>query len=576
MKTLSLNDDLFNKLNDELSDGKVFKLNAIREIIDNDNTITFDDDFFTCPITHCCYDDPVIMSDGHIYSYRAIKSWLNENANSPLTNKPIEHKFKRSHIFNTILELYYDKYPEERPELPSVEVLIDEMYKNPEYICNNMTYVKKLSDSLCKYFTFHEQYKDRKRHTLLCKVIQHSKNLDIIKMVISNSSCSSCSSCNEDLLITAINSGNYRVIPYIIEKGKIDINDKLNNGYTIIGFICDWRHIMTNHDMNTDRINVIKYLIEKGADINAETSEGFTPLYHVCGTSPCNSINTIDYDDNAFDLQYYVNQFELVKFLIDNGVRNNINLNVMLSFIGNDYYGFIQYTETEKLNQYFETIKYIIESDIDNFKNNQQYNTAMTMSRILDLYPEMIKYFIDKGFMLHITETSTPLINVCRNKIYSVNHRLQIIKYLVESGEDVNEPLRLTLADLYLSIQTPLSTICRQKYVSKREQQEQFECVKYLVENGADINYPTGTFTYKDNDGLTFALLNDALLNDDDDDNKMKTPLDLILNEVYNNNNDYNYEGQTKLIAYMLDKGARCYSNLSHLNFMLRWYLLWR
>lgn len=51
----------------------------------------FEDQLFTCPITHERMCDPVIAADGHSYERRAIEDWLSNSVISPITGAKLPH-----------------------------------------------------------------------------------------------------------------------------------------------------------------------------------------------------------------------------------------------------------------------------------------------------------------------------------------------------------------------------------------------------------------------------------------------------------------------------------------------------
>lgn len=52
------------------------------------NNITNLTEHLECPITHAIFRNPVLIDDGIIYEYNAIKKWLKENNNlSPIRKK---------------------------------------------------------------------------------------------------------------------------------------------------------------------------------------------------------------------------------------------------------------------------------------------------------------------------------------------------------------------------------------------------------------------------------------------------------------------------------------------------------
>ena len=93
-------------------------------------------------------------------------------------------------------------------------------------------------------------------------------------------------------MIWASKYGHTEIVKFLIEKGA-DIEDKNNNGYTPL--------IWTSSYGYTE---IIKFLVEKGADIEAKNNNGDTPL--IC----------------AFENR----RIEIIKFLIEKGANYEVLL----------------------------------------------------------------------------------------------------------------------------------------------------------------------------------------------------------------------------------------------------------
>jgi flagellar biosynthesis GTPase FlhF len=48
---------------------------------------------FFCPILQEVMDEPYVAADGFTYEYRTIKTWLENNNTSPMTNLSLSHKY---------------------------------------------------------------------------------------------------------------------------------------------------------------------------------------------------------------------------------------------------------------------------------------------------------------------------------------------------------------------------------------------------------------------------------------------------------------------------------------------------
>ena len=61
--------------------------------------------------------------------------------------------------------------------------------------------------------------------------------------------------------------GHLKVIKYLIENGKVNVNSKDDDGWTAL-MRASWRGYS----------EIVKYLVEKGADINIKNNDGKTTL----------------------------------------------------------------------------------------------------------------------------------------------------------------------------------------------------------------------------------------------------------------------------------------------------------
>lgn len=81
----------------------------------------------------------------------------------------------------------------------------------------------------------------------------------------------------EDNTLFNCGRGHIEVIKLLLEKGA-DIEAADSNGRTLL-----YRASLNGHD------KVVKLLLEKGADMNTKDSDGWTPLYGPLGTSTLRS-----------------------------------------------------------------------------------------------------------------------------------------------------------------------------------------------------------------------------------------------------------------------------------------------
>ena len=183
-----------------------------------------------------------------------------------------------------------------------------------------------------------------------------------------------------------IGNGNLELVKYLVEKG-IDINAKDNDGETALF-------------KSYENFDISKYLIEKGLDINAKNDEGNNPLLISC---MCPYIATVEFlikeckadidvrdnDGNTplhlvFECEYP--EIEIIEFLLDNGAninaKNNRGENVLRYAC--EHYGIE------------DIIKFLIEKGADiNMKDNIGRSALEAACKLEDL--PVVKLLIENG-----------------------------------------------------------------------------------------------------------------------------------------------------------------------------------
>lgn len=265
-------------------------------------------------------------------------------------------------------------------------------------------------------------------------------------------------------------------------------------------------------------INIVKYLVENGADVNIQSNimvdskacKYQTILFLAIGQSlECvkylvehgANVNAVTYSNanllmNCILFQYDIN---IIKYLIE----NDININE-----ADDSFGLPIYAALYRKN--LEIIKLLV----DNGANVLQCckNTMCTgMSALYvaciynytDAFLYMVKYGNDitsHSIMEQINvlfknewmlQESTMLIAACKN------NNFKIVEWLVEHNADINLKNNLQCNALYYAVYT-----------------RNLELVKYLVENGADVNTRTTKYYLDDKvvRSNTYSLL-ECILN---------------------------------------------------------------
>ena len=178
-------------------------------------------------------------------------------------------------------------------------------------------------------------------------------------------------------------------------------------------------------------LEAVKYLVEKGADIQAESTFGNTPLHLAC-------------------LKGHI---EIVKYLVEKGAE--VNAKGVLDYIPFHW---------ACLNGNIEIVKYLVEKGADIQAKNKRNDTPLDLAcRNRNGNIELVKYLLERG--VNIQSVDTLLYWACRNG------NIELVKYLVEKGADIQAKDTFGY--------TPLHCACLNGNI---------EIVKYLVEKGADVN----------------------------------------------------------------------------------------
>jgi ankyrin repeat protein len=214
---------------------------------------------------------------------------------------------------------------------------------------------------------------------------------------------------------------NVPIVKILIDK---DVTIEYINNQKLIHLICRY----STPDM-------IKYIIDKGVDLECSTSWGLRPIHYICQYSTPEMIKYII--DKGVDLEcstscyrynpiHFICRYstpEMIKYIIDKGV----NLECV-TYSGYRPIHFIcQYSTPEM-------IKYIIDKGV-NLKcaNRNRWKPIHFICRYST--PEMIKYIIDKGIKLSCSKTDEgwkPIHFICA---YSTP---DMVKYIIDKGVNIS------------------------------------------------------------------------------------------------------------------------------------------
>ncbi|MGL5029329.1 MAG: ankyrin repeat domain-containing protein [Wolbachia pipientis] len=226
----------------------------------------------------------------------------------------------------------------------------------------------------------------------------------------------------------AIENNNKNIIEFLLSK-EVGVNDTDKQGYTPLHYAA-WR----------GRLEVAKFLIEKGADINAaDTSTTGKKPIHVAAEN--NSESVIEFllekgvsvdeaDKNGWTPLHYAARFgqpEVAKFLIEKGA----DINVADASIAGKRPIHVATEENNKDIIEFFLSKGASVNDTD--KDGRALLYWASWSGHLDL----VKYFIDKGANINAecNDSKTPL-DVAKAQKYD-----NVAEYLQQTQLDLNEQL---------------------------------------------------------------------------------------------------------------------------------------
>ena len=228
---------------------------------------------FKCPITREFYYEPVIY-DGYFFEKEALEKWLNTNNIHPFTGLQIKNKNYYDCVwFNNLLKEFYEK--------------------NPEYL--------------------NEQYKEKFNEEKVYKLFNENRINDLLKYL---------TSMKEEIKFTNLNNYKKLLKNENITKHLIDNNISCLNewDYQLVHFICCY-----------STSEMIKYIIDKGVDLECTTIDGMRPIHYICLQSTPEMIKYIinkgidlECEDNdGWRLIHYICRFstpEMIKYIIDKGV----------------------------------------------------------------------------------------------------------------------------------------------------------------------------------------------------------------------------------------------------------------
>jgi len=354
-----------------------------------------------------------------------------------------------------------------------------------------------------------------------------NNNIEILDLLIKSSLNSKLCEKNSvpylNLFINiAIEIRSFKFLKYIMEKSaikdKIDINTKdIYDKYPIITAI---------YACNLD---IFKYLLNNGVNINVKNSEGKSLLSLAIDTFPTAikyllkrpnvKINEKDVNgDYPVIKAIYRNNFNLTVLLYKYAQDNNIEMNIkdrsgntplLISYRLNYQKIFrylLMYCDINEkdgtgnsllfysiLNKHIGTIKYLVNHGADVNFVDALGNTLFDIAKSTGSKDSLIALIQSKSLLLNIPNLNgdVPLCSIINDNNYNIDSKEIIVLELVKKGANVN----------FIDIRgnTPLVYAIRQKHPT---------IAKFLIENGSNVNH----ITYDKKSILMEAIENDELI----------------------------------------------------------------
>ena len=233
-------------------------------------------------------------------------------------------------------------------------------------------------------------------------------------------------------LMIAAAHGQRNVIKYLIEKGA-DVNRPNDFDYTPLMI-----SIQQNH------VEAVRFLIEKGADVNAQNKLNETPF--IFAVEACNAeiVNLLIEKDAQINIKTKIGQKplliaatkgckEIVEILLQNGIEvdDASEIDSTTALMKAAKYG------------HFDLVKMLLEKGAQINKRNRHGNTAL-MFAVQNNQTEIVKQLLEAGSDINDKNILgyTPLL-------YALDYnQTDLVKYLIEKGADVNVETKNDLSPL--------------------------------------------------------------------------------------------------------------------------------
>ncbi|XP_028417225.1 uncharacterized protein LOC114541509 [Dendronephthya gigantea] len=324
---------------------------------------------------------------------------------------------------------------------------------------------------------------------------------DIVKYLVENGADVNSTDIDErSVLHSAVTESKLDVVKYLVEHGA-DVNGKDTDGDTVLHFA-----------VSEGKPDIVKYLVENGADVNSTDFDERSVLHSaVTESAAVNAINRKNTNGSTvLHSAVAKGKLEIVKYLVENGAdvnRPDIDgLTVLHTAVSKGTLGIVKYLVEKG-------------AAVNAINSKNADGSTVLHSAVAKGKPEIVKYLVENGADVNSTDIDgkTVLHNAVTGSKLDMNtygrtvlhyavteSTIDIVKYLVENGADVIG--KTTNGRTVLHSAVTKGTLKVVKYLVENGadingknsdkwtvlhsavNKGTLDMVKYLVQNGADVN----------------------------------------------------------------------------------------